>query len=173
MHIQLSDSLSHEQETREYTAELEADAFDLGTARYPLVRKEPVKVRISNTGEKKLLIEAEASFDLVIPCDRCLEDVTVPFSYEISRTADFNEGAEESEEQAYLAGYDLDVDTLVRDELFVHMPMKVLCREDCKGICNRCGANLNHETCGCDVTELDPRMAVIRDIFKNSSENMD
>ena len=85
---------------------------------------------------------------------------------------DLNEEKEEEEpeEQAYIDGYTLDVDALVRDELFVHMPMKVLCRSDCKGICNRCGANLNHGTCGCDVTELDPRMAVIRDIFRNANQ---
>ena len=173
MHIHVSDSLSHEQETREYTAQIEADVLDIGTARYPITEKKPVRVRITNTGDKKLLIEAEASFVLIMPCDRCLEDVRVPLSYSVSRTADLGEAPDESEEQAYLDGYDLDVDTLIRDELFVHLPMKVLCREDCKGICNRCGANLNHGTCGCDVTELDPRMAVIRDIFKNSSENMD
>ena len=72
---------------------------------------------------------------------------------------------EESEEQPYIEGYTLDVDALIRDELFLHLPMKVLCKEDCRGICPRCGANLNHGTCSCDVTELDPRMAVIRDIF--------
>ena len=85
----------------------------------------------------------------------------IPFSYQISRLADLNEDreeTEESEEQAYIEGCTLDVDTLVRDELFVHIPMKVLCSDDCKGICNRCGANLNHGSCGCDVTELDPRM---------------
>ncbi|MFQ8840665.1 MAG: YceD family protein [Clostridium fessum] len=40
--------------------------------------------------------------------------------------------------------------------------MKVLCREDCKGICNRCGTNLNLRTCTCDTRSLDPRMSVIR-----------
>ena len=111
---------------------------------------------------------AEVSFCLSMPCDRCLEPVTVPFSYEVSREADFGEEARE-EEQAYIEGYVLDVDVLIRDELFVHMPMKILCREDCRGICNRCGANLNHGDCGCDRTEPDPRMAAIRDIFRDAN----
>ena len=173
MHIHLSDSLAHEQETKAYEAELEFDVFDNGVSAYPIVDKKPVKVRVTNTGDKKLLIEAEAAFSLQMPCDRCLEEVTVPFSYTVSRMADFNEekaDTEESEEQVYIEGYTLDVDTLVRDELFVHLPMKVLCSEDCRGICNRCGANLNHGVCGCDVTELDPRMAVIRDIFRNANQ---
>ena len=98
-----------------------------------------------------------------MPCDRCLEDVRVPLSYSVSRTADLGEAPDESEEQAYLDGYDLDVDTLIRDELFVHLPMKVLCREDCKGICNRCGANLNHGLAAAMSRSLTPgwRLSVI------------
>ena len=168
MHIHLSDSLNHEQETRNYTAQLDFDVFETGTGRYPMQEKGPVILQITNTGDKKLLIEAETSLVLTMPCDRCLEDVTVPFSLSVSRMADLDgeeKETEESEEQPYIEGYTLDVDALIRDELFLHLPMKVLCKEDCRGICPRCGANLNHGTCSCDVTELDPRMAVIRDIF--------
>ena len=74
------------------------------------------------------------------------------------------------DEQPYLQGYNLDVDQLVRDELLLNLPMKVLCDEDCKGICNRCGANLNYETCDCDRSVPDPRMSVIQDIFKQFKE---
>jgi len=81
-----------------------------------------------------------------------------------------NLGEEDLEEQPYVIGYCLDVDQLVCDELILNLPMKVLCSEDCKGICNRCGTNLNHETCDCDVRSLDPRMAVIQDIFKQFKE---
>ena len=58
MHIHLSDSLAHEQETKAYEAELEFDVFDNGVSAYPVVDKKPVKVRVTNTGDKKLLIEA-------------------------------------------------------------------------------------------------------------------
>ena len=170
MHIHLSDSLTGGQETRVYEAELGFDLFDDGVNRYPVVQKDPVRLRVTKSGEKRLLFEAEVSFSLSIPCDRCLEPVVVPFSYEVSRKADFGEGASE-EETAYLVeGYTLDVDALVRDELFMHMPAKVLCREDCKGICNRCGANLNQGDCGCDRTEPDPRMAKVRDIFRDANQ---
>lgn len=168
MHIHLSDSLSGRQETRDYEAEISFDTFDDGRSCYPVVEKQPVRLRITKIGEKRLSLLAEVSFCLSMPCDRCLEPVTVPFSYEVSREADFGEEARE-EEQAYIEGYVLDVDVLIRDELFVHMPMKILCREDCRGICNRCGANLNHGDCGCDRTEPDPRMAAIRDIFRDAN----
>jgi uncharacterized protein len=76
----------------------------------------------------------------------------------------------ELDENDYIIGYDLDVDKLIYGEILVNWPMKILCKNDCKGICNRCGANLNLGECGCDRAELDPRMAVIRDIFNNSKQ---
>ena len=76
----------------------------------------------------------------------------------------------EDSDEPYIDGYLLDVDALVRNELFVHMPLRVLCKEDCKGICKRCGTNLNLGTCDCDATELDPRMAAILDIFGSANK---
>ena len=59
---------------------------------------------------------------------------------------------------------------LVYSEILVNWPLRVLCKEDCKGICSICGKNLNHGTCDCDHTDLDPRMAQIRDIFNKFKE---
>ena len=77
---------------------------------------------------------------------------------------------DEMEENDYLIGFELDVDKLVYAEILVNWPMKVLCKEDCEGICNVCGANLNKGDCGCQRTELDPRMAAIQDIFSKFKE---
>ena len=80
------------------------------------------------------------------------------------------ESREESGEKSYVEGYNLNVDELVYDEILLNLPMKVLCKPNCKGICNRCGMNLNYGECGCDRESLDPRMSVIRDIFNNFKE---
>ena len=74
------------------------------------------------------------------------------------------------DESSYLTGYDLDVDRLVYLEVLMSWPLKVLCKEDCKGICNRCGTNLNIGTCACDTRSLDPRMSVIQEIFNQFKE---
>ena len=93
---------------------------------------------------------------------------SVDEQFELSDTP---EQATEDSDEPYIDGYQLDVDALVRNELFVHMPLRVLCKEDCKGICKRCGTNLNLGTCDCDATELDPRMAAILDIFNGSKKS--
>ena len=108
------------------------------------------------------------------PCDRCLEDVevkvTLDFKHKIDTESDAYDQSEDLDENNYIDGYSLDVEQLVYNELLVGWPTKILCSEDCKGICNVCGQNLNKGTCNCEDTGLDPRMSVIRDVFKNFKE---
>ena len=77
---------------------------------------------------------------------------------------------EECEEKDYIDGYNLDVDKLVFSEILLSMPRKNLCKEDCKGLCLVCGANLNIAECGCDRSVLDPRMSVFKDILNDFKE---
>ena len=66
--------------------------------------------------------------------------------------------------------YHLNVDELIKNELLLNWPLKVLCREDCRGICKTCGRNLNDGGCGCDDFVPDPRMAAIKDLFNANKE---
>ena len=61
---------------------------------------------------------------------------------------------------------------IIEQTLDFNLPQKVLCDEDCKGLCPKCGANLNKETCSCSETAsdedyIDPRFAKLKDLFKN------
>ncbi len=174
MHIHLSEAMSKLDVTKEYHVQLGFDTFSSRLGDYPIVSCEPIIVYITCTDDKHLMIKTKVNLTMEIPCDRCLEPVNVNFDFDIEKEVDMNQTDEDRieglDELSYIEDFNLDVDKLIRNELFVHMPVKVLCREDCKGICRKCGANLNNGTCGCDVTELDPRMAVIRDIFKNANQ---
>ena len=174
MLINLTELFTREGKTNDYAVELDCREFQIPQGICPVSDSKPVTFYIENVGDRTLVLSGEAEFTLMIPCDRCLEPVEVPFQLSIERTLDMNLTDEERianlDEQPYLQGYNLDVDQLVRDELLLNLPMKALCDEDCKGICNRCGANLNHETCDCDRSSLDPRMSVIQDIFKQFKE---
>ena len=74
------------------------------------------------------------------------------------------------DDEGYLNKTVFDSEVFIYNEILVNLPMKVLCRTDCKGICNRCGANLNMGSCKCDKTELDPRMSKILDVFNQFKE---
>ena len=122
--------------------------------------------------KKEIFITGQAKVTLEIPCDRCLKGVEVPFALTFKKHVNLDEEVsdEESDETNYIDGYYLDVDKLLYNEILVGWPMKVLCSESCKGICSVCGQNLNEGTCDCEDTGLDPRMSVIRDVFKNFKE---
>ena len=152
---------------------IELDFFESRLGKFPILQKSPVVLTITNQENKTLFIRGAVDVTLSIPCGRCLEEVPTQICFDIDKKLDINESIlvdDEMEENDYLIGFELDVDKLVYAEILVNWPMKVLCKEDCEGICKVCGANLNKGDCGCQRTELDPRMAAIQDIFSKFKE---
>ena len=152
---------------------IELTSFESRLGDFPILQKSPVVLTIMNQENKTLFIRGAVDVTLSIPCGRCLEEVPTQICFDIDKKLDISEGAlvdDEMEENDYLIGFELDVDKLVYAEILVNWPMRVLCKEDCEGICKVCGANLNKGDCGCQRTELDPRMAAIQDIFSKFKE---
>ena len=174
MLINLTELFSVEGKEKTYTPEIEMDVFQAPEGSLEISSKKPVALKLRNLGGKKLLLEGKAFLSLCIPCSRCLEPVEGPFELELYQELDMDkseeERAEDLDEQPYVSGYYLDVDQLIGNELLLNLPMKVLCREDCKGICKSCGKNLNDGECGCDDFVPDPRMAAIKDLFDANKE---
>ena len=172
MLVSLSDVLSRDEKVVSMEAEVELDSFQSRLGSFPIVEKTPLSLCIRNTGKKVLEIKGTMELGAMIPCSRCLEDVKTMIHLDILRKIDMklteDDRIKELDEDSYIAGSNLDVEGLVYDELLSAWPTKVLCREDCRGICDKCGMNLNKGTCGCEKVSLDPRMAAIRDIFLNS-----
>lgn len=170
MIIHLTELLSNEGKVKDITAEYESNMFSTVYGDYDITDKKPLNIHLTNLGKKTILIETEIAITLNIPCDRCLQDVSRDFCIEVTKEVDLNDAQDtkdDMEELSYLTDGDLDVDKLVYEELLVNLPAKTVCKSDCKGLCRKCGKNLNYGTCDCDTEELDPRMAKIRDIFKN------
>ena len=152
---------------------IELTSFESRLGEFPILQKSPVVLTVANQENKTLFIRGSVDVTLSIPCGRCLEEVPTQICFDIDKKLDIREGVlidDEMEENDYLIGFELDVDKLVYAEILVNWPMRVLCKEDCEGICNVCGANLNKGDCGCQRTELDPRMAAIQDIFSKFKE---
>ena len=173
MQINVSELLSTSGKSQSYQVESGLDEVTYSGNQYPVGKKEPFTLTVENTGKKKIHVTGETKMTLLIPCDRCLSDVSVEFPIEIDVTVDRN--TEDDDEKEWnqlilLEGSMLEVDMLVYDEIANHFPMKVLCRKDCKGICPVCGCNLNETACDCDQSVPDPRMSAIRDIFNNFKE---
>ena len=174
MQIHLSDITDSEGKIIQFSSEVELDKISFQMGEFPILDRSPVELRIANTGNKVLELTGKGSLTVGIPCDRCLEQVSVTIPYDIDRKLDMKqtdkERVENLDENDYLTGMDLDVDRLVYLEVLMSWPLKVLCKEDCKGICSRCGKNLNEGPCGCAEEPKDPRMAAISDIFSKFKE---
>jgi uncharacterized protein len=114
---------------------------------------------------------------LELACSRCLEPYTMAVapSFDLRyqpRTANTGEGEREIEEDdlstAFYENETIDLGQLMREQFYLVLPMKPLCREDCRGLCSVCGTNLNRGTCTCQPTWEDPRLAVLKALKKNS-----
>ena len=147
---------------------IEMTSFESRLGEFPILKKSPIELFISNNENKQLLITGSVDIELGIACGRCLEEVPTRICFDIEKELTMGNNTivdEEMEETDYLIGFELDVDKLVYAEILVNWPRKVLCKDDCEGICKVCGMNLNKKACNCQRTELDPRMAAIQDIF--------
>ena len=174
MLINLSDVLSEHHKTIDKIVPVEMTDFKASYGTFPVIEKQDAHIVVKHVRQRELMITGEANVVLEVPCDRCLEVVEVPFHLEFTKNVDLQESedaqVDELDEKNYIDGYNLDVEKLLYNEILIGWPMKILCGEDCKGICNVCGQNLNQGTCNCEDTSLDPRMSVIRDVFKNFKE---
>ena len=168
MTINLSEFFSNPSAVKDFTVEPSFDTLVLKRNSYPVAAKEPFKIHAARV-ENKIRLRGSTAVDLFIPCDRCLDDVRIHFPIEINLSVATDEEPDgiEDDERSFMDGCILDVDKLITNEIVVALPTKVLCKEDCRGLCPVCGTNLNHGDCGCDRHVADPRMAAIRDIFKN------
>ncbi|MDE5700560.1 MAG: DUF177 domain-containing protein [Lachnospiraceae bacterium] len=174
MLVNLTDVFTNEGQVQELDVSYEPDTFTSQLGTFLIREKSPVALRLSNIGQSKALVQGNAKFTFALACDRCLRDVDYTFDLSFDSVVvspDYTGGTMEDEDSiALMEGYHLNVDELINDELLLNWPMKILCREDCKGICKVCGRNLNDGDCGCDDFVPDPRMAAIKDLFNANKE---
>jgi uncharacterized protein len=132
----------------------------------------PVRVEMEIHKDKdRFRLEGTARTELELGCSRCLE----PFRMPVDAAFDLQylpatEGAgagerEVSEEDLDTSVYRddrIDLDEVLREQFYLALPMKPLCREDCAGLCPQCGTNRNTGTCSCVIESVDPRLAPLR-----------
>lgn len=131
--------------------------------------KEPVRAEgtVRNTAGV-LLMNGEVTAQLQGVCDRCASEFSREVRYPFEAVLVTELYDEENEDQwvFQLEGDCADLDDIVRTVFVLNMDSKLLCSDDCKGLCCRCGTNLNHGPCQCEK-ELDPRFAALRQLLKD------
>jgi len=113
-----------------------------------------------------VLIRGALDSQLTLECVRCLEPFDLPITLELEETFRLA-GTKPVPDMPYAvndSGW-LDLTPLLREQSWLSIPLKPLCSPDCKGLCPQCGANLNLESCTCQDTKIDPRLAVLREFL--------
>lgn len=107
-----------------------------------------------------------------LACGRCLDPFSLPVRAEIDEIYynEAQEGSDPGEEWIPYRGDRLDVAPEVVKAILSVLPMKVLCREECRGLCPKCGLNLNHGNCECSVTDVDPRMEILKKLLESNGK---
>ena len=109
--------------------------------------------------------------EMAADCARCLIEVPIPASFDF-QTVLLPEPVEEEKGTdlgaddlalGHYGGEDLDLEPLCVEQLMLQLPSRLLCQEDCLGLCVNCGSNLNTETCRCTSEPADPRLAVLKE----------
>ncbi len=98
-------------------------------------------------------------------CDRCLAAYVHPMEVAAERVLVTSLNDEENDDYLLLEDYRLDLDELVEEELILNLPSKNLCRPDCRGLCPKCGRDLNEGLCGCRSDTVDPRLEALRQLI--------
>lgn len=123
---------------------------------------------ITNNGST-LVLNADCKAEMTTQCARCTKDIDVAIEFEISETLkQGEETADEFEDVIVFDGHTVSVDEIVENNFIMNVSARYLCSEDCKGLCPKCGADLNKGKCGCDKEDIDPRWAALAEILKNN-----
>ena len=143
-----------------FTCELDAEGLEFESVKE--YKSNPVaEGRVFNAAGI-LTLEGTLTADMTCVCDRCGKEFDRRKSMELR--AFISEGESDDPEGFSLDGDKLDLDDTVSTLFVLDMDIKCLCSEDCKGLCSRCGADLNLGPCGCRK-ELDPRFAVLEQLL--------
>ncbi len=132
---------------------------------FPL--KQPVKFSGTVSNKASLVeLKARISYLYEAPCDRCGVETAREHTVSVEKALAVSTESEESDGILLTPDRMLDLDELIYSEVVVDLPMKHLCKEDCRGICAKCGKNLNEGECDCPKKEIDPRLSALAELLK-------
>jgi len=169
-----------ELEPLEFAEEFSPEAIGLnGEARQkgPLKTSGRAEVVEEHHGKHEIIkdirLRGKLAGQLELQCARCLESVREDIEREFEllyRPLGADAGRDElsvtdaEAEIGYYQGEGLMLEDVLREQVLLALPLKVTCREDCKGLCPQCGKNLNQEQCSCSIEVEDPRWAALKEV---------
>ena len=153
---------------RSVKASLTARQLNLDEGQVRVSGKVAVHLTADRQSQGGVRVWGELGVEMELTCARCLEVLSRPLAAEFSQYYQSNAHhsltgeialQKKDLEVGFFTGDSIDVSDIVREQIFLSLPMKPLCREDCKGLCPACGRNRNRDRCRCGPLVSDPRLA--------------
>lgn len=130
---------------------------------YPF--KSPVCVTAEAVNRAGLVeLSVKAVFDYTTRCDRCGDDIVRHFEQRFSHGLAAELVDDLNDDYIETPDYTLELDEVVISDILLNLPSKILCKEDCKGLCMNCGVNLNREKCNCQKP-VDSRLEILKQLI--------
>ena len=131
-------------------------------------------VRFSGEARERggfISLEGRISCKFSAHCARCLAEVESELDFPVTLDAFEPDKLPEDQgpDQIEITDSKIDLEEVLFEQIVTHLPYRVLCREDCKGLCPKCGQDLNLSDCGCDKRQIDPRLEGLMDFFKDET----
>lgn len=144
---------------------LAGDGEDLEVTKPWLIRG-----KISHLDSQSVLFKGQSSTEVIMRCARCNTPVRVPIEVFLTQRfvtdADVKEPLDDEIALESIQDGRIELYDVLLYEMSLAVPMKVLCRDDCKGLCPVCGQNLNEGKCSCKVDNTDPRWDALKSLIK-------
>lgn len=131
------------------------------------------RIRIEKLGTE-VVVKGDLETELKFQCSRCLKDFYRDYAIPVQvvyhpvedlKKEEYHEVASEELDTDFYTGEELDLLSILKEQIMLVMPMKPLCAELCKGICPGCGTDLNVDTCTCGLKNIDPRFEGLKKLL--------
>jgi uncharacterized protein len=160
MLFELRNVFQNEGEVKQVNYELDIADIDVDGV-YPF--KTPLNITATASNRASLVdLQLVVKFGYTRNCDRCGEEFTnamaMAFEHKLAQTL-IDDG---NDDYIETPDFKLELDETVISDVLLSLPQKNLCREDCKGLCQNCGQNLNYGDCSCDKQQVDSRLEILK-----------
>ncbi|ACD23256.1 DUF177 domain-containing protein [Clostridium botulinum] len=165
MKVRVSDLISRKERSKKIDYKFEIPKFEFeGDVITPVSKCEVSGVI---TSDKDIVImKAKVKVTLEMNCARCLDTFIYPIDIDIEERFANNNNLQEEEVVIVLDDI-LDISQIIESNIISTLPIQRLCKNDCKGLCQECGSNLNKQPCSCNKYDTDIRFDVLKGLFDN------
>jgi uncharacterized protein len=151
----------------EFKMEIRAEEIEIAHQEfypYPLSLNIMVD-KIQDVFRFKIHLQSQARYR----CDRCLDEFETGIDEVIEQIYQLGHSELDEDEEIEILPVEtreIDISKVLQDTFLMTRPLQLLCKQDCKGLCSKCGANWNHENCSCSSEQVDPRLEKLKLLIK-------